>query len=60
MLRLRRGRWYTLTLRDGSVVVLEAHNRFPGRDLWQLLGERKTYLGDEQPCHLIVKADGSF
>jgi len=58
-IRLRWGRWYALTLRDGTVIVLQAFNTDPGRDPW-VLAEAGESCPDDEPCDFIVGRDGTL
>jgi len=58
--RLRHGRWYSLTLRDGTVLPMMAWSNHPGYDEWQLIGNYPTTLENDVPPHLVVQPDGSF
>ena len=57
---LRHGRWYSLTLRDGTVVPLQAMNYFPEWMRWQLVEGYETCPEGDPPAHLIVQPDGSL
>ena len=58
--RLRHGRWYSLTLRDGTVLPMMAWSDDPGHVEWQLIGDHPTTLLHDVPPHLLVQPDGSF
>ena len=58
--RLRHGRWYSLTLSDGTVLPMMAWSRDPGHDEWQLIGDYPTTILHDVPPHLLVQPDGSF